>query len=155
MAHYWLWSAGLFGVVLLAGYFPQEGMGAGAPALTLWLEVPAGGRVGEPVPLKVKVQNTSNGPTEVTFGGRPAYDFAVTKPDGLEVWRWSHGQGIQAILELKTLKPGETVEFVAEWEQRDNEGQPVPAGTYWVRGVVHLEPPERLETAPKSLRISP
>jgi hypothetical protein len=155
MAQYWLWPAGLFGLALLVGYPPQDGMGAGAPTLALWLEIPAHVRVGQPVLLQAKVQNTSSRTEELTFGGRPAYDFVVTRPDGLEVWRWSHGQGIQAILEHKTLQPGEVVEFAAEWGQRDNEGQPVPAQTYWVRGIVHLESPEQLESAPRPLRIAP
>jgi Intracellular proteinase inhibitor len=155
MGPYWLWSAGLLWVTLIVGYTPKDGMGSEVPALAFGLEVPAGVRVGTPVPLKVTLQNTSNRPIALTLGGRPAHDFVVTTPDGQEVWRWSHGEAIQAILELKPLKPGETLQFTAAWGQRDNGGRPVPAGMYWVRGVLNLEPPERLETAPKSLSISP
>ena len=78
------------------------------PALTLGLEVPASVRIGTPVSLKVTVQNTNKRPVALTLGGRPPYDVVVTTPDGQEVWRWSHGEAIQAILERKTLKPGET-----------------------------------------------
>jgi hypothetical protein len=155
MVRYWLWPAGLLGIALIVGYTSKDGMGAGVPSLEFWLEVPASVRVGTPVPLTVKLQNTSNRPVELSFSGRPAYDFVVTKPDGLEVWHWSHGQAIQAILELKTLKPGEAVEFAEAWGQRDNEGKPVPSGTYWVRGILNLEHPAKLETEPKSLSILP
>ena len=155
MAPHWLWPAGLLWVVLIVGYTPKGGGGSGAPALTLGLEVPASVRVGTPVSFKVTVQNTSNRPVALTLGGRPPYDVVVTTPDGQEVWRWSHGEAIQAILELKTLKPGEALEFAAVWGQRDNAGTPVPAGTYWVRGVVNLDPPEQLATEPKPLSLVP
>jgi hypothetical protein len=155
MTQYWLRPAGLLWVALLVGYTLEVGMGAEAPSLVLRLEVPADVRVGQPVPLTLKLQNTSKHPVELPFSGRPAYDFVVTRPDGMEVWSWSHGQAIQAILEFKTLKPGEALEFAAAWEQRDNEGQPVPSGTYRVQGILRLEPPEKLATEPKSLSISP
>lgn len=64
-------------------------------------------------------------------------------------------QAIQPILELKTLKPGEELEFGAEWDQLDNDGDPIPGGTYFVRGVLNTEPPQKLETEPKRLIISP
>jgi hypothetical protein len=155
MAQHWLWLAGLLLVGLLVGYSPKDGTGSEAPSVAFGLEVPAEVRAGTPVPLTLTLQNTSNRPVALTLGGRPAYDFVVTQSDGLEVWRWSHGQAIQAILELRTLKPGETVAFAATWGQRDNAGTPIPTGTYQVRGVMNLDPPEKLETEPKSLRISP
>ena len=40
-----------------------------------------------------------------------------------------------------TLEPGEELEFVGEWEQVDNRGEPVPPGVYLVRGGLNLGPP--------------
>ena len=34
--------------------------------------------------------------------------------------------------------PGDELEFVGEWELVDNRGEPVPPGTYVVRGVLAL-----------------
>jgi hypothetical protein len=155
MAPHWLWPAGLLWVVLIVGYTPKGREGSGVPALTLELEVPASVRVGTPVSVKVTMQNTSNRSVALTLGGRPPYDVVVTTPDGQEVWRWSHGEAIQAILELKTLKPREALEFAAVWGQRDNAGTPVPVGTYRVRGMVNLDPPEQLATEPKLLSLTP
>jgi len=45
--------------------------------------------------------------------------------------------------------------FEAEWEQEDDEGNPVAAGSYTVRGILNTEPPEKLETDPRPLVISP
>jgi hypothetical protein len=123
-------------------------------SLTLELEIPAEFQVGQPVPLKLKLRNTSQQPVELILGGRPPYDFVVTKQDGIEIWRWSHGQAIQAILEVRTLNPGEELEFTTEWQQLDNAGAPIRPDTYFVRGVLNSDPPQKLETEPKQLIIT-
>ena len=56
-------------------------------------------------------------------------------------------------LDGNNLKPGEALEFVGEWEQVDNRGEPVPPGTYFINGVLDIEPPERLVTLPHKLRV--
>ena len=56
-------------------------------------------------------------------------------------------------LDSKTLEPGEELEFVGEWEQVNNRGEPVPPGAYLVRGVLDLEPPETLVTEAHELEV--
>jgi hypothetical protein len=150
-----LWLMGLLWIALLGSCTPSKGTGPGASALTIWLEVPAEVRAGEIVPLKLKLKNSSDRPVELTLGGRPAYDFVVARPGGTEIWRWLHGQEIQAILEQKALSPGEELEFAAEWGQKDNTGTQVQPGSYFVRGILNLEPPQKLETEPKPLIVLP
>ena len=41
----------------------------------------------------------------------------------------------------KTLESGEKLEFVGEWEQVDNLGEPVLPGAYLVHGVLNFGPP--------------
>ena len=91
----------------------------------------------------------------MTFGGRPPSDFVVTAENGAEVWRWSEGQVIQMILERKKLNPGEEIEYATEWSQADNAGDRVPPGSYLVKGLLNLDPPETLETAFQPLTIAP
>jgi hypothetical protein len=126
----------------------------GASALTAQLELPTEVQVGKPVSLTFKLRNTRSHPVELILGGRPPYDFVITKEDGTEIWRWSQGQVIQFILEIKTLLPGEELEFATEWQQVTNAGAPVPPGTYWVWGIINLDPPEKLETEPTPLIIT-
>ena len=45
------------------------------------------------------------------------------------------------------------MELTGEWEQVDNRGEPVPPGTYLVRGVWNMEQPEILVTPPHELEI--
>lgn len=153
----WGWLLGL-PVLALAGFgqwTQSEARGPGALAPSLRLEVAATVRVGRIVPLKLTVKNSSARPIELALGGRPPHDFVVTKPDGTEVWRWTHGQVIPSILQLRTLQPGEEVKFGAVWRQQDNDGDPVPPGTYLVRGILNTEPPQKLQTEPKRLTIAP
>ncbi len=133
----------------------QKGKEAGAQPLALWLEVPSQARLGEIVPLKLKLKNTSDRPISLTLGGRPAHDFRVINADGVEIWRWSRGQAIQQILQLQKLSPSQELEFLAEWAQVDHEGRPIPPGTYRVWGILNLEPPQRLAAEPKTLLILP
>lgn len=138
-----------------AGSTGQGGEGPGPQSSPLSLEVKSPVKAGETVPLTLKWKNVEDRPVSLTLGGNPAYDFVVAGPDGAEVWRWSHGQASQDILESRTIEPGSEAVFEAEWPQQDNEGKPVPKGAYSVHGILNTEPPEKLETAPKPLVISP
>ena len=86
-------------------------------------------------------------------GGRPPHDFVVFTPDGEQVWHWKCAKIIQLPLDNQTLQPGEEMEFTGEWEQVDNRGEPVPPGTYQVRGVLDMEPPEMLVTEAREVVI--
>ncbi len=98
-------------------------------------------KLGQPIPLTLKLRNITERSVELTLLGRPAYDFIVTTDyRRREVWRWAQGQAIQEIAELRRLAPGEAIEFSGEWDQRDSVGQPIAPGRYCVQGMVHLDP---------------
>ena len=96
---------------------------------------------GETVRMKLTLRNVSDGTVNLVLGGRPPYDFEVSTPDGEQVWNWKCGKIINQPGDGKTLEPGEELEFVGEWEQVDNRGEPVPSGVYLVRGGLNLGPP--------------
>lgn len=158
---------GMLFVVLIgsAGCLPQKGRLPEPPPiplqfLSLWLEVPAEIQAGETVPLKLKVKNTGECTFKLSLGGRPAHDFIVTSLDGTEVWHWWHRQPVQRVIVEKTLQPGEELEFEVDWDQKDNDGDPVPPATYFVQGVLAVlpggqAPPQRLETEREQLIILP
>ena len=102
------------------------------------LDVVSQAPYGETVQMKLTLRNVSDGTVSFVLGGRPPYDFEVSTPDGEQVWHWKCGTIIEEPLDGKTLEPGEELEFVGEWEQVDNRGEPVPPGTYVVRGVLTL-----------------
>ena len=108
---------------------------------------------GETVQMKLTLRNVSEEPVSFFTGGRPPHDFVVSTPDGEQVWHWKCAKFILLPLDIKTLEPGEDVEFTGEWEQVDNRGEPVPAGTYLVRGVLDMDYPEKLVTVAYELEI--
>jgi hypothetical protein len=120
---------------------------------SLSLEAPDEVEAGQTVNLKLIWRNLTDQPVELTLGGRPAYDFVVTTDDGKEIWRWLAGQTGQDILEIKTVAPGQKLEFTLEWQPVDQAGAALVPGKYLVHGILNLEPPAALKTKPKPLII--
>jgi hypothetical protein len=124
--------------------------------MLLELTVPAEVPTGHSVPILLRLTNASNAAQDLALQGRPsAYDVIVTRRDGAIVWRRLEGEVIQSILRLQTLAPGESLEFRHSWNQRDNSGQRVPPGEYFVTGVLPTDPPAEVRTQAVALRILP
>ena len=124
--------------------------------MLLELTVPAEVPTGHSVPILLRLTNASNAAQDLALQGRPsAYDVIVTRRDGAIVWRRLEGEVIQSILRLQTLAPGESLEFRHSWNQRDNSGQRVPPGEYFVTGVLPTDPPAEVRTQAVPLRILP
>jgi Intracellular proteinase inhibitor len=154
-----LLEAAMGGLLFIAMIGPAGSTGEGGErpepqSSALSLEVKSSVKAGETVVLTLKWKNVEDRQVSLTLGGRPAYDVIVTRPDGAEVWRWSHGQVSQDILESRTIEPGREVVFKVEWPQRDNEDKVVSPGAYSVRGILNTDPPEKLETPQKHLTIT-
>lgn len=113
-------------------------------AIDFSLEVVDRAPHGETVPMRLRLRNVGDEPMSISLGGRPPYDFRISTPDGEPVWNWKCGRITLSVLDGETLSPGEELEFVGEWEQVDNLGEPVSPGAYLVSGILDLENPERL-----------
>lgn len=120
------------------------------PALVLEIAVPSQApsywrqpywQLGQPLVFSLKLRNVTDRPVELTLLGRPAYDIAVSVDyDRKEIWRFSRGQPIHEIAELRRLAPLEELHFSVEWNQRDNEGNPIEPGEYCVKGFLNVTP---------------
>ena len=119
-------------------------------AIDYSLEVASQASYGETVEMKLTLRNVSDGPVTVSLGW---YDFVVSTPEDELVWHWQCAKVILAALDIETLEPGEEREFIGEWEQVDNRGEPVPPGSYLVRGVLNLESPEKLVTEVQKVEV--
>jgi hypothetical protein len=85
--------------------------------------------VGAPVRLTMSISNPARPTITLQFSSGQHYDFEVRR--GREtVWRWSAGRMFTQALTTLTVGPGERRVYSETWNQRDNNGQPVPAGTY-------------------------
>ena len=103
--------------------------------------------------MKLRLRNASDWPVSFSLGGRPPHDFVVSTPEGKQVWHWKCARVILLPLDSKTLEPGQQLEFVGEWKQVDSRGEPVPLGTYQVRGVLEMRHPERLVTPHHEIEV--
>jgi len=113
-------------------------------------------RAGEPVPVTLRLTNTGREPLTVYLQGRPiAFDLTVRRLDGTIVWRRLEGEVVSAILAVRQLEPGASLEFEEVWRQVSNAGEAVPPGDYRVTGALPTDAPEPLVTSPALLSIVP
>jgi hypothetical protein len=115
---------------------------------------PAKVRAGHLVRLVLAVRNTSDRPITLYLMGRPtAFDLVVARRDGEVVWRRLEGAAVSAILGVRTLEPGQSLELEDTWTQRSAAGEPVGPGDYTVTGSV-LTDGEPLQAPSTRLRIT-
>jgi hypothetical protein len=120
------------------------------------ITVPAEVRRGDSVPIALRLVNDSDTAVDVALGGRPvAFDVTVVRTDGTLVWRRMAGETVTAILQLRTVAAGESIDFRTAWNQRSASGAPVPAGEYSVTGIIPSDPPTEFRSDPARLRIVP
>lgn len=124
-------------------------------SLRLRIEVAPQVPAGEPVQIRLLVENVSARSLDLYLRGRTlAFDLVVSRADGTVVWRRLADEAIPAILRLETLSSGARLDLQDTWDQRTNAGQPVPDGAYLIRGEVLTEGPP-LVTPDEPLRVGP
>lgn len=111
---------------------------------------------GAKVPIMIRVTNTTSAPLDLYLRGRDiAFDITITGSTGVELWRRLEGETVLAIIQIKTLGPGETLELGHEWDQRSNSGRTAVAGVYKLRGSVLTDGSSSLVSNEASLVIKP
>ncbi len=117
--------------------------------LEFTLSAPTRSRVGATVFVVLRLRNPSRRPVEAHFLGRTiAFDIVVARDDGAIVWRrLEHGVG-PSILQVRILKPGETMQWRDTWLPRE-------PGHYRVQGILPSDAPEPLRTPWTPVEVSP
>lgn len=130
-------------------------------SITLWLFAPSEVRWGDPVPMRVELENTSSrGRTDFALAGRaPHADFVVTTASGQEVWSVYRDVDLLANADLRRLEFGERIVFPYEWRQEsrspNRRGPRVAPGSYFLHARVRLGGPggQAVEMPRRALRI--
>jgi Intracellular proteinase inhibitor len=126
---------------------------AGTQALRLELVLPAQVRAGERIAIRLRAQNVTDHAVDLYLRGRTiTFDVEIARPGGAVVWHRLEGEIIPAIVQLRVLAAGETLEVATSWDQRTAEGKQVDPGDYVAQGLLLVEG-EPLRTPPKSLSI--
>ncbi len=121
-------------------------------SLRVWVEAPSEVASDVPVPLVMRVKNVDAKPVQLEYG--LGHQFVVTRPDGTYVWSSTSEMGIiDDVGRILTLGPGEEISFNWEWRQWDDQGEPVPPGSYLVYGVFDAYP--EVPAEPVMLSILP
>ena len=104
------------------------------------IAAPKSVRAGQPAPIVLRITNVSDKPVEAHFLGRTiVFDIVVTTSDGTIVWRHLGEGAGQSILQIRTLVPGETMEWRDKWIPRR-------VGRYRVQGLLPSDSPEPRRT---------
>jgi hypothetical protein len=85
---------------------------------------------GRPIQLGITVAVQE--PMTLYYLTAQRYDLAVVDSEGQEVWRWSRDRAFAQVTEEESLEAGDMLSFDEKWDQRDNDGQQVPVGTYQI-----------------------
>lgn len=132
----------------------QDTLAIDSDSVRISLHLPREVRSGQTIPISIRVENTARRPLDLYLRGRTiAFDIFVTRPNGEVVWQRLKEEIIPAIVQLKTLQPGEVLELRDVWPQRDERGHAVAPDSYLVRGALLTDGPTPLETAPVLLRV--
>jgi hypothetical protein len=122
--------------------------------LRLSIDAPAEVRVGEPVPITLRLENVGDRPLDLYLRGRTiAFDVVVTRDDGSVVWQRLEGEIIPAIIQQVPIGAGETFELRTEWGQRTTAGLPVEPGRYFVQAMLPTDEQDPLTSQLIRLRI--
>jgi len=95
---------------------------------------------GETVTITFTIQNVG-ATTQVLTGSAPDADTRVRRAsDGAILWQWSVGKLFPAALDQTRLGPGESRTLTFTWDQKDQQGNLVPTGSYVIEAWSYQAP---------------
>jgi intracellular proteinase inhibitor BsuPI len=107
--------------------------------LSVSLEGPNSVLSGSPVTFRLLVRNTSEQTVDLYLRGRePTADVVVSSERGDVVWHSLAGLVVPAVLQIRSLTPGDALDVSVVWDQR-RANAPPPPGRYVVRASLLVE----------------
>src|SRR5437016_442800 len=112
------------------------------------------------VPIKLNATNRGTQPATFTFRDScSGFQFQITDSTGSIVFTNVPPPFAPCaqVITVITIQPGQTMTVgMLDWKQVHQQGQPVPAGSYTIIGVIHYESPyQTTPVASKTITIQP
>lgn len=95
---------------------------------------------GQKVKMTILAKNTGKETITLPLPSAKQFDFVVRNAKGQEVWRWSSGKLFITMYQSMIFALREEKKFEYIWNMKDNNGKPVPKGTYTIEGCIATEP---------------
>jgi hypothetical protein len=89
------------------------------------------------------------------MGRTPTADFVVSDARNRPVWSLLRGRSMLGALRLYPLGPGQRIQVRQVWDQRGDDGSPVPLGDYLVKATLLTDAPGGLAAPPIRVQIVP
>ena len=125
-------------------------------SLRLSLTAPSEAAQGDVVPIAITLSNRGTRPVTLYLRGRDiVFDIHVIDARGDTVWQRLYDQVIPAIVQVKEVRAGESLELRDTWNLRSNKGAAVAAGDFTIFGSILRDEPEPMKTPSVSLSIVP
>ncbi len=101
------------------------------------VQAPSAVTIAEPVPITIRVMNTSANAEvlHVPYDSTYRFDVVVRDSKGSVVWDRLANAFIATPLVSMTIEPGGEKDFATVWDGRNQSGTPVPAGSYSITGT--------------------
>jgi len=117
--------------------------------LEFTLSAPTRSRVGATVFIVLRLRNASRRPVDAHFLGRTiVFDIVAARADGSIAWRRLAKGAQPSILQIRTLAPGEALEWRDAW-------RPHEPGRYRLQGVLPSDEPDPRRTPWMDVTVTP
>ena len=94
----------------------------------------------EGVQITIVVLNVSEKILPFRFSSGQTYDVVIHDAAGKEIWKWSNGNFFTQVIRNESIRAGGKWQFEVNWNRKDNDDKPVPAGQYRLTGIVTSQP---------------
>ncbi|MFH1542417.1 MAG: BsuPI-related putative proteinase inhibitor [bacterium] len=103
---------------------------------------------GENIRMTIIASNETTEKINANYSSGQAFDFRVFDEEGEEIWVWSYNKAFTAALRPFRLGVGEPFEVFYKWDQKDNLGEQLSSGRYYIEGEIALFPRLRTNRLP-------
>ncbi len=105
-------------------------------------------RLGDTVPMTFSIKNIGDTSVWVVYDC-PDADVQVNQGYTI-IWQWSFGQVFACSGAGSLLAPGDSMTYSRSWDEKDNEGNQVPSGSYTITAWFDAQSVDGVKVTPQT-----